>query len=226
MKIKKKILVVVAHSDDDILGCGATIAKHRYAGDLVRIIFMTNGVSARSKSNMAIRRRKTATKNACKKIDVDDFKIFDFPDNRMDSVDLLEVIKSIEAEVRQFSPEIIYTHHRSDLNVDHRIVHQAVITAVRPLPDQCVNEIRAFEVLSSTEWSFNSTSVFTPNLFVDITDFIEIKIDAFETYSDEIRTFPHPRSIKSIKALAITRGAQIGFKYAEAFDLIWKKCEL
>ena len=223
MKTLKRVMLLAAHSDDDVLGCGGTLAKHSNFGDLIKIVYMTNGVGARTNSRKAIARRQVSTRNACAKIGVSEFKFLDYPDNKMDSVPLLEVVKSVESEIKSFCPDIVYTHHSSDLNVDHKTVYQATITAVRPLPEQMVSEIRTYEVPSSTEWSFDSAATFKPNLFVDIADYLRCKIEAFEEYSDELRDPPHPRSIENIEALARVRGAQIGYKFAEAFEIVWKK---
>ena len=143
-----------------------------------------------------------------------------FPDNRMDAVALLDVVKKIEAEVEAFQPEIVYTHHACDVNIDHRIVHDAVVTAFRPLPGQSVKTILFFETVSSTEWQLpQSHPVFAPNWYVDIGAFMGKKQEALHFYDSEMRKYPHPRSYEGIEILAQQRGITVGVKYAEAFML-------
>ena len=143
-----------------------------------------------------------------------------FPDNRMDAVALLDVVKKIEAAVEAFQPEIVYTHHAGDVNIDHRIVHDAVVTACRSLPGQLVKTILFFETVSSTEWQPpQSYPVFAPNWYVDIGAFMEKKLKALHFYDSEMRGYPHPRSYEGIEILAKQRGITVGVKYAEAFML-------
>ena len=143
----------------------------------------------------------------------------DFPDNRMDRVALLDVTQAIEKKINELQPDIIYTHHIGDLNIDHQITHKAVMTACRPQPDFCVKEIYSFEVLSSTEWQTPGLSPFEPNVYVDITDFIETKKQVLMAYIDEMRLPPHSRSIENALRLNKYRGNVIGKQYAEAFVL-------
>jgi LmbE family N-acetylglucosaminyl deacetylase len=134
---------------------------------------------------------------------------------------LLEVVKQVEELVARFRPEVIYTHHPGDLNVDHGVVHRAVLTATRPVAGQCVSEIYAFEVPSSTEWAFQRLEPsFRPNVFVDITDTLETKIEALACYDTETRKFPHPRSPEALRAIAARWGSVVGLPAVEAFELI------
>ena len=141
------------------------------------------------------------------------------PDNRLDTMPLLDVVKPIEAVVEAVAPEIVFTHHAGDLNVDHRIVHQAVVTACRPLPGSPVEALYAFETVSSTEWQTEGEA-FRPQLWVDIEAFLPLKLRALEAYEAEMRPFPHARSIKAIEALARVRGAAAGLKAAECFMVV------
>jgi N-acetylglucosamine malate deacetylase 1 len=214
------ILVVVAHPDDEVLGCGGVIAKHVNKGDQVHVVFMSNGVSSRDSSFKEIQERERFAKNAANILSVSSTQQFDFPDNKMDTVALLDVVQLIEGVIDKLQPEVVYTHHAGDLNIDHQITHKAVITACRPQPDFCVKEIYAFEVLSSTEWSAPGVEVFSPNVFIDITDYIDIKKQALEVYSEEMRQPPHSRSIDNALRLNALRGNSVGMDYAEAFKLI------
>ncbi|MDY7034795.1 MAG: PIG-L family deacetylase [Thermodesulfobacteriota bacterium] len=223
------VLVIAAHPDDEVLGCGGTIARHAYNGDQVFIAILAEGMMARSgiKDNKSYRveqkKLRENSLNAASILGAKDIIHYDFPDNRMDSIDLLDVIKVVEECIDKFKPEIIYTHYTGDLNIDHSIVAKAVITSTRPLPVNPLLEVYAFEVLSSTEWAFSSgVEYFRPNYFIGIDDFLDKKIEAISIYQTEINQFPHPRSIEAIKNLAFRRGSQAGLKAAEAFTLFRK----
>jgi LmbE family N-acetylglucosaminyl deacetylase len=215
-----KVLVVAAHPDDEALGCGATIAKHIEQGDSVHLLFMTDGVASRIGSKNNAEERLTAAQDAAQILGVNSFTSFNFPDNKMDSIPLLDVVKKIEDKITQLQPEVIYTHHIGDLNIDHQITHKAVITACRPQPDFCVKEIYAFEVLSSTEWQTPGFESFNPNMFVNITDFIDLKKQVLEVYSVEMHQQPHSRSVDNALRLNALRGNSVGVDYAEAFIAI------
>ena len=216
---ERTILIVAAHPDDEVLGCGGTMARHASEGDEVYVVFMSDGVTSRTgvESN-EVEVRKQAAKDASNILGiVQSLRFLGFPDNRMDTVALLDIVQTLEQVINEIEPEVVYTHHSGDLNIDHKITHQAVMTACRPQPGFCVREIYSFEVLSSTEWSTNNP--FIPNYFVDISDTLELKVSAIKAYNSELRTFPHARSIESIKALAKYRGASMGIRAAEAFKV-------
>jgi len=221
-----KILVIVAHADDEAIGCGGTLLKHTNNGDDIRIVYMTDGVGAREKNtntqdNSASQKRLSAQQQACKQLSVDKYYNFDFPDNRMDQIALIDITQKIEPIINEFLPTIIYTHHGGDLNIDHRKVHQAVLTACRPQPNSSINEILTFEVNSSTEWASTSmSSPFLPNYFVDISEYQNEKQKLLEKYQQEMKPYPHTRSIEAISYLNKVRGSSIGVESAEAFMLI------
>jgi N-acetylglucosamine malate deacetylase 1 len=216
--VSEVVLVIVAHPDDEALGCGGTIAKHVKNGDEVNVLFLTNGVSARlNQTEKNINERTKNAKKAGKILGLKQMFFKNFPDNQLDTVPMLQITKTIEEIILITKPKIIYTHHYGDLNIDHRITHSAVMTASRPLPDTSVKEIYTFEVLSSTEWSYDVSSIFFPTMFVDIEDFFNQKVKSLEAYSIEMREHPHSRSIEHIKALAVHRGASIGKNKAESF---------
>jgi len=214
------VLVVAAHPDDEVFGCGGTIAKHVNKGDQVHVVFMTNGVSSRDSSFKEVQKRDQSAKNAANILSVSSTQQFDFPDNKMDTVALLDVVQLIEGVIDKLQPEIIYTHHVGDLNIDHQITHKAVMTACRPQPGFCVKEIYAFEVLSSTEWQTPGYKPFFVNKYVDITNYIELKKRAIQAYHGELRCEPHTRSSKNIIRLNIIRGNSVGIECAEAFSII------
>jgi LmbE family N-acetylglucosaminyl deacetylase len=217
------VLIVAAHPDDEVLGCGGTIAKHVADGDSVSIIFFTDGVGARHlgddaryESDQVLRNESAIAAAAI--LGAAAPTSLGFPDNRLDSVDLLDLVQALEAKSRRIQPSIVYTHWFGDLNIDHRRVYQAVLTAFRPTDDSSVLQIRSFEVPSSTEWGDRSiTPRFNPTSYVDISAFLGVKFRAMEAYAQEMRPFPHPRSLEALKALAQWRGAESGLLAAEAF---------
>ena len=218
--MSKIILVVASHSDDEALGCGGTIARHVKSGDKVHLIFMTNGVGSRNVKIEEVDRRKSAAQKSADILEASSIQQFDFPDNKMDTIALLDVVKAIEEVIDKLQPEIIYTHHIGDLNIDHQITHKALITACRPQSGFCVKEIYTFEIPSSTEWNTPGVEPFSPNVYIDITDYIDIKKQALEVYSKEMRQPPHSRSIDNTIRLNALRGNSVGVDYAEAFMLI------
>jgi len=213
----KKVMVIVAHPDDEALGAAGTLARHAKNGDTVHILFLADGEGARgSKDNLDERRR--AGDDATEAMGAKDVVYLDFPDNQMDKVPFLEIVKAVEKHISAFSPDIIYTHHGGDLNNDHNITHRAVLTACRPMEGLTLEKIYAFEVLSSTEWaSKDQDKSFIPDHYVDISEFYDAKEQAINAYSEEMRPFPHPRSLEAIEALATLRGSQSGLNKAEAF---------
>lgn len=214
------ILVVAAHPDDEAIGCGGTIAKHVSDGDMVHLVIMTDGVSARSIEEISLKKRSTEKQSAFECMSLESITQFDFPDNRMDTVALLDVTQKLEGVLQKIKPDIVYTHYAHDLNVDHCVTYKAVMTACRPQPGQSVKQIYSFEVLSSTEWSAEAAHIFSPNYFVDISPFIDFKLNLLEKYKDEMRDEPHTRSIENIIRNNRVRGNSVGLEAAEAFQLI------
>jgi LmbE family N-acetylglucosaminyl deacetylase len=214
-----KVLVVAAHPDDEVLGCGATIARHAAAGDEVRVLILAEGITSRGKSAGLARLRRSA-QAANRRLGVRKLELGRFPDNRMDGEDLLDVVRFIERRVDAFAPALVYTHHAGDLNVDHQVTHRAVLTACRPLPGSSVVRILCFEVPSSTEWQSPAAApTFAPNWFCDVSATLAVKLDALRAYAGEMRKWPHPRSLSAVEHLARWRGATVGVDAAEAFVL-------
>ena len=215
------ILVVVAHPDDEVLGCGGMIAKYASLGSVVHVLFMSDGVNSRDgATNKEVTIRQNSAKESSDILGIHSVTFLKFPDNKMDSIPLLDIVKEIEKIIIDLQPNIIYTHHLGDLNIDHQITHRAVITACRPKPGFCIKEIYTFEVPSSTEWQTPGYLTFTPNVYIDISAEMEIKRKALEVYSDEMHQSPHTRSIKNVVRLNALRGNSTGMDYAEAFTLI------
>ena len=224
--MNNKILVVAAHPDDEILGCGATILKHIFNGDDVHILIMAEGITSRRQNRTVINDKErllTLHKQSyivAEKLGAKTITMLDFPDNRMDSLDLLDVIKPIEKIIEEEKIEVIYTHFLNDINIDHQITNKAVITAARALPKRKIRQILFFETPSSTDYQmYSDIHNFTPNWFVDIEDFIDKKIELLQDYDSEMREYPHSRSYEGVKLLAQYRGLAVGKKYVEAFVL-------
>lgn len=224
--MSKRVLVVAAHPDDEVLGVGGTIIRHAQMGDRVRILLMAEGVTSRTDQRDVMTFQAELdvlhqnAESVAHTLGAEGIRLANFPDNRMDSVELLDVVKVVEREIDEFLPEIVYTHHAGDVNIDHQQTHDAVVTACRSLPGQCVKELYFFETPSSTEWQMQtSDKVFLPTLYVDIADAFAQKLKALELYDSEMRDYPHSRSYKSVEILARYRGYAIGAELAEAFSV-------
>jgi LmbE family N-acetylglucosaminyl deacetylase len=216
--MSQNVLVIAAHADDEALGCGGTIARHVAEGDTVHLALMADGVGSRSGADdVSLVRRAEAARQAHGILGITEIHFLGLPDNAMDSLPLLHIVQGLEPIIRQLSPSIIYTHHHGDLNIDHRITQQAVMTACRPQPGHAVKEIYGFEVMSSTEWASPQFAPFVPNLFVDVTDYLPTKQRALAAYAEELRPVPHSRSMEHLEALARHRGYCMGLDAAEAF---------
>lgn len=221
------VLVVAAHPDDEILGCGATMARHAAEGDRVQALILAAGVTARGEPRDApasaadIEALRNSARAAAKEIGAQPPRFEGLPDNRLDGLDRLDIIKRVEAAVTEFEPDLVYTHFGGDLNIDHRITSEAVLTACRPLPESGIRAVYAVETVSSTEWALASPGTgFQPTHFVDVTAYLQHKRAALACYDAEMRAFPHARSIVAVEALARWRGASVGREAAEAFMLL------
>lgn len=225
----REVAVIAAHPDDEVLGCGATIAKHSASGDHVHVLILAEGVTSRDEiRDFATRSEELASLRGCAQrageiLGIRSLHWGGFPDNRMDGVELLDVIKVVEMFLQKTGPEIIYTHHCGDLNIDHVITHRAVSTALRPLPGATFRRLLHFEVASSTEWGAVATGApFVPQWFEDVSGFLSTKLAALQAYRGEMRSWPHPRSLQGVEAQARLRGACVGVDVAEAFMLGWE----
>lgn len=226
MPAPKRILVVAAHPDDEVLGCGATVARLAQQGHELHIAILGEGVTSRYAQRedadpALLTRLQDQARQAGRMLGAAGVSLHGLPDNRFDTVPLLEVAKMVEELVARIAPRVIYTHHPGDLNIDHVVVHRAVLTATRPTAGQAVNDIYAFEVPSSTEWAFSQQgAAFRPNVFVDVAGTLETKIQALQCYDTETRAFPHPRSPEALRAIAARWGTVAGCDAAEAFELV------
>ena len=221
-----RILVVAAHPDDEVLGCGGTVVRLTREGHQAHGMILGEGVSSRYPQ------RSMANQRVLKKLELDakavgellGFRSTTFehlPDNRFDELPLLEIVKRVERCLERVKPHVVFTHHPGDLNVDHRTAFQAVLTATRPVHGCRVREIYTFEVPSSTEWAFQQFQpIFKPNVFVDVSSTIRFKIKGMKRYHGEARPFPHPRSPETLLAISQRWGSVVGCPYAEAFELV------
>lgn len=216
----KKILVIAAHPDDELLGLGGNLIKHVQDGHEVHVVIMSEGASSRYEDGMKNVLKEAAYK-AGEAMGVSMVHFCDMPDQRMDSLALLDVIKPIELLIKQIEPETVYVHHHGDVNQDHRVVFEATMVAARPTKGSNIKKILCYETPSSTEWAppFPNRA-FIPNVFVDIKDTIEQKLEAFRYYESELKEFPHPRSLEALKNNAKQWGSKVGLEYVEAFELI------
>lgn len=225
---EKRILVVVAHPDDELLGPGGSLNQWSAQPDTrIRVVILGEGITSRSdqrdteawKAELEAHKADIRKAKAC--IGYHELSTYDFPDNRFDGVDLLDLVKAVEKEKADFQPEVVLTHHGQDLNIDHRCTYNAVLTACRPLEAEGVRSILTFETPSSTEWQAPDQEAFRPNVFVRLAESaLDAKIRGMESYGYEKRSFPHPRSPESLRTISRRWASVIGAEYAEAFQLI------
>lgn len=225
----KRIMVVVAHPDDELLGIGATMHKLiKEDGVISHVVILGEGITSRSdtrdteKWKDALAEHHRNINAAGMHIGYNSIHTYNFADNRFDSHTLLDIVKVVEKEKEEFKPDIIFTHNAGDLNIDHRFTFQAVMTATRPMEDEKVTAVICFETPSATDWQYNNhPEQFRPNLYVEVSENdVQAKCDAMCEYKFETREYPHPRSAKALKVLAEYRGYTSGSKMAEAFDIV------
>lgn len=222
--MSKKILIVAAHPDDEVLGCFGTVSKLIKEGYEAYTLILGEGKTSRLDTRKVEENKEQLEilndeiKKANDIIGIKKCFVYDFPDNRFDSVDLLDIIKVISKIKEEIKPDIIFTHYENDLNIDHKITYQAVITATRPIENESVKEIYSFEILSSTEWQYPIS--FSPDVFFDIQDTMELKLNAMQCYKSELCLYPHPRSLEGIELNAKYNGMRVGKNYVEAFKSV------
>ncbi|MCU7834948.1 MAG: PIG-L family deacetylase [gamma proteobacterium symbiont of Taylorina sp.] len=214
---KNIVLTIAAHPDDEVLGCGATMAKHSAQGDLVYVLLIADGETSRV--TISTPNRNIQANEAAKILGINKVFSLNLADQRLDTIALLDIVHKIESVIEEIKPDIIYTHFANDLNLDHQIVNRAVLTACRPLPGSLINSIFTFETQSSTEWSGIDETAFKANHIVDVSGFMKKKIEALHAYGSEMRDFPHSRSYEALDCLAKLRGAQAGLQAAECFQI-------
>ena len=220
----KKILIVASHPDDEVLGCFGTVARLIKEGYEAYTLILGEGKTSRDVERVLENKKdeieilNTEIQKANDIIGIKKVFVESFPDNRFDSIDLLDIVKVVSKVKEDVQPDIIFTHFENDLNIDHRITYQAVLTATRPMKDESVKEIYSFEILSSTEWNYPLS--FSPDTFFDISDTINLKLEAMKKYNSELCEYPHPRSLEGIELNAKYQGMRVGKKYVEAFKSV------
>ena len=224
MKKSRNIICIAAHPDDEALGVGGTLIKHVNSGDQVYIVILSEGEESKSERNLKDPKRKSKALEWANLVGCKLYKVFNFPDQKLDTIPLLDIIQKLEKIFKELKPEIVYLHHSGDINHDHQIASQATLTALRPMNSFGLQtEIRSFETPSSTEQApYIDQYIFKPNLFVSVEKEWKTKLKALKIYQNETGVFPHPRSLESIDALSIKRGVESGYKRAEAFYIIRK----
>jgi len=222
--MSKKILIVAAHPDDEVLGCFGTVARLIQEGYEAYTLILGEGKTSRDEERQVENKKdeiavlNNEIQNANNAVGIKKVFVESFPDNRFDSVDLLDIIKVISKVKDEVKPDIIFTHYEHDLNIDHQITFKAVITATRPMQDECVKEIYSFAILSSTEWNYSIS--FSPDTYYDVSDTLALKIKAMKEYTSELCEYPHPRSLPGIELNAKYHGMRVGKKAVEAFKSI------
>jgi len=215
-----KVLVVCAHPDDETLGLGGTLALHVKNSAKVFVLIFADGESSRSNSTpKKLKQRQKQAEKACSILGIKNVRFLNYPDQKLDTFPLLELAKHIEAVIKKFRPDTIYTHYWGDVNQDHQKLFEATLIATRPLPTSSIKRVICFETPSSTEWG-HAEKKFNPNLFVDINSVLNKKMKAVQQYKNEILSFPHPRSKDAIVNRAHHWGSSVGLKHAEAFMIL------
>lgn len=221
----KRILVIAAHPDDEVLGVGGTIAKLSLEGNEVYVLIVTDGSSSQYSNNEhladIIKAKSIETKNCAETLGVKKIFYGQLPDMKLDTIPHIEVNKAIEQVVNKIHPDTVFTHFWGDVNTDHQNVFKSTLVAVRPVFGQVVKQLLCYRVPSSTEWTPSKPdTMFSPNVFVDISSVAERKYDAFSQYRTELRDYPHPRSVKYLRETDIANGLQVGLTIAETFMLL------
>lgn len=211
----RRVLVIAAHPDDELLGCGGTAALHARDGDEVTAIIVCEGESLRYGPNGVGQAEHVA--RAASTLGVKDVRQLQFPDQRLDTMTLVDVVKPIEMVIRDLQPHIVYCQYGGDVNRDHQLLFQATLVATRPT-EPCIQAVYAFDTASSTEWGHPRT--FQPDTWVDISATLETKLHAMACYASELRDYPHPRSLEALCHRARAWGNRHCLDAAEVFMTI------
>lgn len=214
----KNILVIAPHPDDEVLGCGGTIAKHKKQEDKIYLCVITKAYTP-NWSEKFIKDRLKEVEKANKILGVEKTYFLDFPTVKLDTIPQKELNNAIHKVITKVKPDIMYIPHKGDLNKDHRLIFEASLVAIRPINKHRIKKVLSYETLSETEWG-QSIYPFVPNVYIDISKSLNKKLEAMKVYKNQIKKYPHPRSLKIIEVLAEKRGSEVNLKFAEAFILI------
>lgn len=218
-----KVLVIAPHPDDETLGCGGTLFRHKAEGDEIYWVIVTSISVDTGWSDKAVKKRDAEIKASAKKYGFADVINFRFPTTKIDTYPLSDLVEKIDSIIRKVSPEIIYMPFIHDVHTDHQIIASAVQSNIKWFRHPSIQKVLMYETLSETEFNYIGDTVFRPNVFVNISEFLNDKIDTMKIYTSELKEHPFPRSEKSIKALATLRGSQAGYEYAETFQLVFER---
>jgi LmbE family N-acetylglucosaminyl deacetylase len=214
------ILVIGAHPDDEVLGLGGTLARHVKNGDVVFPLICADGSQVRYTEDER-EKLKLSCRKSCAELGLQAPEFLEFPDQKLDTLPQIELVHALEARVKKYKPEVVYTHFFGDINRDHQVLNEVTLVATRPKPGNRVLRVLSYMVPSSTDWApFTFGRAFLPNWFVDISETLDDKLRAISHYSSEIPPYPHPRSLEAIRNQAKFWGSSIGFEYAEPFVLL------
>ncbi|MCH5670798.1 PIG-L deacetylase family protein [Streptomyces gilvus] len=213
------VLVLAAHPDDELLGAGGTLARHVRDGDAVHGIVLTEGASSRYREGLAEDLAKSAQRSA-QVLGLASLDLWSLPDQRLDTLPLIDVVQQVETAVDALRPDLVYTHFPGDVNSDHGVVARAAWTACRPYVLPGLRRFAVFETPSSTEWAWSTDDAFTPSLYVDVTRTLQVKLEAMSCYETELRDHPHPRSLRALQERAAYWGSRVGRPAAEPFQVL------
>jgi len=217
-----RILVIAPHPDDETLGCGGSLLKHKSDGDSLSWLVATRGHEPQWSAELLDRKEKEIA-SVTAAYGFDQTIRLNFPSIKLDTIPLDEFIAAIRNAISDCKPELVYLNHFGDVHSDHRIVFEATLSVLKPFYSGThgVKRILSYEVVSSTDAApLNPARAFVPNVFTDVTDFLEKKLEIMALYESELQPFPLPRALDSLRALARLRGATIGAEFAEAFMLV------
>jgi LmbE family N-acetylglucosaminyl deacetylase len=214
MPSDQTVLVVAAHPDDEVLGAGGTIDKYTSNGADVHVLIVTEGATQQYDDPSLVEQKITEAKRCADRLGVTEVHFGDLPDMYLDDTPHVDVNAVIEETISDVGPDTVYTHANADVNRDHDAIYESTVVATRP--GSGVKRVLGYEVPSSTDWA-GPYKCFSPTVFVDVSSHIEAKIEAFQAYESETRSFPHPRSEEALRSLATVRGAASGYTAAEAF---------
>jgi LmbE family N-acetylglucosaminyl deacetylase len=217
----KNVIVISAHPDDETLGAGGTILKHVANGDNVYWLIVTNVFENQGFSKERVESRQEEIREVEKLLGISKTYLLDYPTMTLSSSSLIKMVPEISTVFSEVQPEIIYTLNRSDAHSDHRVIFDAVMACTKSFRYPFIKQILMYECISETEFApALAEKAFLPNYFVDITDYLDRKNEIMKVFESEIGEHPFPRSLENIRALAHFRGASVGVKYAEAFQLL------
>jgi len=210
--MSKQVLVIAAHPDDELLGCGGTLALHARNGDSVTTLIVCEGESLRYGKEGT--NQLAATNRAAAMVGIKETRLLGFPDQKLDTFTLTEIIRPLESAVLEIRPSIVYCQYGGDINRDHELLFRASLVAIRPVVE-FIQAVYTFDTASSTEWAYPRS--FVPDTWVDIAETLEIKLNAMACYESEVRKYPHPRSLKSLEYRARAWGNHCCLEAAEVF---------